>query len=93
MGTICENQLDQSKEEHKWKIKILNTNSYSIMLGVANIDFDFNSASYDTKNNFGWYYYCYNGTLYSGQPHNYQNQSISLRPKKKEITIIMYMKK
>ena len=45
MGTICENQLDPSKEEHIWKVKILNISGYYIMVGVATLDFDFNSAS------------------------------------------------
>ena len=57
MGSICENELDKSKEEHIWKIKILKTKSYSIMVGVATIDFDINTASHytDEKNkNYGW---------------------------------------
>ena len=40
MGTICENELVQLKEEHIWKIKILNTKNYQIMVGIATIDFD-----------------------------------------------------
>ena len=36
------------------------------MIGVATIDFDINSAFYQTNKNYGWYYYCYNGQLYSG---------------------------
>ena len=35
MGTICENELDKSIEEHKWKIKILASYNKSIMVGVA----------------------------------------------------------
>ena len=90
---ICENQLDNSKEEHIWKIKILNTQNYHIMVGIATIDFDFNSASYQVSNNFGWYYYCNDGDLYSGPPHNYQYKNIKLKYKKNEITIIMNMNK
>ena len=93
IGTICENQLDNSKEEHIWKIKILNTQNYHIMVGIATIDFDFNSASYQVSNNFGWYYYCNDGDLYSGPPHNYQYKNIKLKYKKNEITIIMNMNK
>ena len=93
MGSICENELDKSKDEHIWKIKILKTSYYFIMVGVATIDFDINSASYETNKNFGWYYYCWDGTLYSGAPHNYQNKNINLKSQKKEIRIIMNMKK
>ena len=53
MGTICENELDKSIEEHKWKIKI---KSNIIMVGVAPIDFDINSSYYSTC---GYYFYCY----------------------------------
>jgi len=63
------------------------------MIGIATSDFDFNKASYDTNNNFGWYYYCYNGTLYSRPPHNYQNKETNLKSKKNEITVVMNMKK
>ena len=59
MGTICEYPLNQEREEHIWKIKILKTSHYYIMIGIATSDFDFNRASYNTNNNFGWYYYCY----------------------------------
>ena len=56
MGTICENELDKSIEEHKWKIKILKTKRKCIMIGVAPIDFDINSSGYNTC---GWYLYCF----------------------------------
>ena len=93
MGTICENELEKSKEEHIWKIKILKTSNYAIMIGIATIDFDMNSASCESNKNYGWYYYCYNGGLYSGPPHNYQNKSTNLKSQKNEITVIMNMKK
>ena len=94
MGTICEYPLDKNIEEHIWKIKVLNTFNYSIMIGIATSDFDVNRASYDTKNNFGWYYYCYNdNNLFSGPPHNYQGKKANLKCKKDEITIVMNMKK
>ena len=47
-GTICENVLDKSIEEYKWKIKILTTKNNNIMVGVAPIDFDHNSTNYNT---------------------------------------------
>ena len=45
MGTICENELDKSIEEHKWKIKFLKTKSREINVGVAPIDFDILSTN------------------------------------------------
>ena len=93
MGSICENELDKSKDEHIWKIKILKTSSYAIMIGIATSDFDFNRASYDTNNNFGWYYWCYSGVLYSGPPHNYQNKGTNLKSQKNEVTVTMNVKK
>ena len=90
-GTICINELDKSIEEHIWKIKILKTNNKNIMVGVAPIDFDIN-----LERNFekcGWYYYCYNSTLYSGPPFNYNNKSSGLSKINNEIIVIMNMKK
>ena len=55
MGTISENELDKSIEEHKWKIKLLNVKKKDFMVGVAPIDFDINSSSY---NSCGWYLHC-----------------------------------
>ena len=89
MGTICENELEQSKEYH-WKIKILNTQYKQIMVGVAPIDFDINSSSYS---NWGWYYYCYNSTLYSGPPHKFGGKASKLSNVKDEIILILNMNK
>ena len=47
-GTICENELNKSIEEHTWKIKILKTQHKYIMVGVAPIDFDINSSDHST---------------------------------------------
>ena len=63
------------------------------MIGVATIDFDVNSAFYQTNKNYGWYYYCCNGNLYSGPPHNYQGKGTNLKYRNNEIRIIMNMKK
>ena len=90
MGTICENELDKSIEEHIWKIKILKTKYKWVMAGVAPIDFDINSSSWNTC---GWYYYCYNSTLYSGPPYNYSNNNSGLSKVNDEIIIVMNMKK
>ena len=89
MGTICENELEKSKE-HKWKIKILKTQYKYIMVGVAPIDFDINSSHY---NNCGWYFYCCNSTLYSGPPHKYSGKGTNLSGVNDEIIIVMNMNK
>ena len=90
MGTICENELDKNLEVHKWKIKILKTKNKNIMVGVAPIDFDIYSSSYNTC---GWYFHCKQLSLYSGPPYNYYNESTNLKNVKDEITIIMNIKK
>ena len=90
MGTICDDELDKTIEEHKWKIKILKTKNNYIMVGVAPIDFDINSSSYDTC---GWYYHCSNTYLYSGPPYNYSAKYSGLSKVKDEIIIVMNMKK
>ena len=92
MGNICEKQLDKSKDEYKWKIKILRTYNNNIMVGIASIDFDINSSSYEINKNRGWYYNCINGTLYSGPPQYYRGKSINLKLINNEITVIMNMK-
>ena len=90
MGTICENELEKSKE-YRWKIKILKTTQDKfIMVGVAPIDFDINSSSH---NNCGWYYYCCNSTLYSGPPFNYSGKASNLSGVKDEIIVVMNMEK
>ena len=89
MGTICEKELEKGKE-HKWKIKILKTYDYNIMVGVAPSDFDINSSSFNTC---GWYFYLYNSNLWSGPPHNYGDKSTNLMSKKDEIIVIMNMNK
>ena len=63
------------------------------MVGVATMDFDFNSASYETNKSYGWYYWCANGTLFSGPPHNYQYKNINLKSQRNEIKVVMNMKK
>ena len=93
-GTICEYKLENLKEEYKWKIKILKSKNKNIMVGVAPIDFDINSSSYNTC---GWYLYCYytynNPPLYSGPPYNYSEKLTNLNKVKDEIIIVMNMKR
>ena len=90
MGTICENELDKSIEEHKWKIKILKTNNKNIIVGVAPSDFDINSSDH---NSCGWYLSCDNLKLYSGPPFNYKGLKTNLSDIKEEIVVVMNMKK
>ena len=90
MGTLCEFELDKQIEEHKWKIKILQTKYKYIMVGVAPNDFDINSSDYSTC---GWYFYCYDSTLYSGPPFNYSCSGTNLSKVNDEIIVVMNMKK
>ena len=89
MGTICEYELEKSKI-HKWKIKILNSKSKFIDVGVAPIDFDISSSSENTS---GWYFACDNSKLYSGPPHNYSGMNSNLNKVKDEIIVVMDMNK
>ena len=88
-GAICDNELDKSVDEHRWKIKILKTYKKSIMIGVAPSDFDIYSPNPSTC---GWYFYCNNLKLYSGPPFNYKNVSTNLSEVDHEIIVVMSMK-
>ena len=92
MGTICENELDKSIEEHKWKIKFLKTKNKDIMIGLAPIDFDICSSNFDT---YGWYLWCYNSrpSLYSGPPFNFSNLETNLSKIKDEVIVVFNFKK
>ena len=90
MGTICENELDKSIEEHKWKIKLLKTVGKSVSVGVASLDFDIHSSIDETC---GWYFYCPDSTLYSGPPYNYRGLKTNLSKINDEVIVVMNMKK
>ena len=62
------------------------------MVGVAPIDFDIHSSSYNTC---GWYFYCHNSYpyLYSGPPFNYSKKGTNLSNVNDEIVLVMNMKK
>ena len=62
------------------------------MVGVATNDIDINISSYEKDKNYGWYYYFYDGYLFSGPPHNYQHKPTNLKSQINEIKIIMNMK-
>ncbi len=89
IGTICEEELEKSKI-HKWKINILKSKNKIIMVGVTSTDFNINASSYNTC---GWYFYCYNSTLYSGKPQNYNNKKTDLNKVRDQIDIVMDMNK
>ena len=44
-------------------------------------------------NLYGWYFYCFNSTLYSDSPYNFKNKKTNLGKIKDEIKVIMNMKK
>ena len=76
--------------ENKWKVKILNSKSNHIMVGVTTIDCDLKTLSF---NKCGWYISCFTSNLYSGPPHNYYGKDTNLNLVDDEITIIMNMNK
>ena len=89
-GTICEMELDPKVEEYKWKIKILKSQANSIMVGVAPNNFDICSSDYS---NCGFYFYCANSCLYSGNPFLYDGKSTNLNKVQNEIDVVMNMEK
>ena len=50
-----------------WSIKALSRMWDGIFIGVAPFSIDLNTCNYDKC---GWYFDCYESTLYSGPPHN-----------------------
>ena len=68
-----------------WSIKILKSrsNGSGIFIGVA--PFGINQNEDDNYNKSGWYFYCYNSTLYSGPPHNYRDKVYGPRKKSRRI--------
>ena len=93
VGILCESNFEKTKE-YKWKIKILKSIYKNIMFGVAPIDLDINTSSYDQC---GWYLFCFykylNPELYSGPPHNNNGKKTNLNKVNEEIIIIMNMNK
>ena len=84
-----ENILETQKI-HKWKISLLNTKSKLIMVGITPDEQNLNPS---LNNINGWYFYCFNSTLYSGKPHNYKNKIASSEKIIKDIFIIFDMNK
>ena len=86
---ICEYELI-NEIENKWKIEIVNSKSNHIMVGITTIDCNLNILTY---NRCGWYISCFTSKLYSGPPHNYNGKETNLNFVKRQIAIIMDMKK
>ena len=84
VGTICNKELERNKK-HTWKIKVLNTQNYNIMVGVAPIDFDVNSSDHKS----GWFYNISNFCLYSGPPYNYNSKESGVQDSQEELTVIL----
>ena len=87
VGVLCKKNLEQNRE-YRWKIRIIKTMNYNILVGVAPNDFDINKSLMNRY--YGWYLSCKNLKLYSGPPHNYKKRTNL--GKKDEILIIMNMK-
>ena len=80
-STIIGNTLLPLNKVTSWSIKILelcnNDGSY-IFIGVAPSDINQNNGDWNSKE-CGWYFYCYDSTLHSGPPHNYEDREYGLR--------------
>ena len=84
---VGQKELENNKY-YKWKIKILESKNYYINIGITSIDYMDKTKNY--KN--GWYLYCYDFSLYSGPPHNFEEKNTGLK-KSNEIIIEMDMNK
>ena len=60
------------------------------MVGVASSDFDILSKG--QYSSCGWYFYCFDSTLYSGPPFNYGGSRTNLSKVNDEIIVVMNMK-
>ena len=61
-----------------WNIKILKSynNGWSIHIGVAPYNINQNENNFDKP---GWYFNCFDSTLWSGPPHNIRNKEYGPR--------------
>ena len=84
-----ENKLEYNKI-YKWRINILNSKLKVILLGISRDEEEFNPS---LNNLNGWYFYCFNSTLYSCKPHNYKNKKTNLDKINKDIIITFDMNK
>ena len=77
-------------EVYKWRINILNSKSKIIMVGITQDEINLNVS---LNNINGWYFYCYNSSLYSGKPHNYKDKKTDANKVINYIFIIFDMNK
>ena len=85
----CEKNLEYRKI-YKWKISILKTKSKIIMIGITQEE---NIINPSLNNINGWYFYCFNSTLYSGKPHNYKNKKTNYDKVNNDIIVSFDMNK
>ena len=84
-GAICEKELDKNKR-HTWIIRILNSKSYNIMIGIAPLDIDVNSSDLIKS---GWYYNYSDSTIYSGPSFNYNSEYSEFQGQTEEMKIFL----
>ena len=84
-----ENNLDPGKI-YKWRITIFNSKSKIIMVGISQDEIN---LSISLNNINGWYFYCFNSSLYSGKPHNYKDKKTNANKVINYIFIIFDMNK
>ena len=74
-STIIGNTIIPSGTITSWYIKVLKSranNGEGIYVGVAPFDINQDESFNYVKN--GWYFHCYDSTLYSGPPHSFNNK-------------------
>lgn len=81
-GTIIGNAPITQGVVTTWAVRVAksrNNNGDWIWVGVAPIDVDQNADGSPAKS--GWYLYCYDTTLYSGPPHNFNKKEFYKKKK------------
>lgn len=68
-ATVVGDTEISAKGMYVWAVKVTHSAEGYIMVGVAPSTINVNNA--DNHENEGWYFYCLNGTLYSGAPQKY----------------------
>ena len=84
-----ENNIEPGKI-YKWRITIFNSKSKIIMVGISQDEINLNIS---LNNINGWYFYCFNSSLYSGKPHNYKDKKTNANKVINYIFIIFDMNK
>ena len=81
-GTIMGNMTLPANKVTSWDIKILQSETNDgdgILIGVAPFDID---QGYERNTKRGWYLHCWDSTLWSGLPHNYDLPGKSYGPRR-----------